>query len=479
MNFTKLPAQGLYLIAETTAPKTQSASDQVVSMAMITGTPYTADGKTYATVSNGKTDYELGKLYLKAEKVVLTKTVSHADELAATGSVRTFTISANVPDYADYATWNVPDCQSNFAYGQSKYCVPPTFMLKDSAASNVNIFDGDTVSNLKVVMVGTDANGGKTEQEVTNYYVGVNPSDLTKVMPLQLAGGDTKTTTEYQVPAHGFTIYMEGLDKYSGDQMQVTYDATVTDASNETTNNTATLAFSNDSGQTDDHFGGQGMVSAAANVYTASIPFDKVAFDNAKLHLDGAQFTVTQGDAKTPVLFDYNEATHTYNVDPNGKMDKITSYAGSDGAEGGVSIAGLAADSTAPVVYTFTETKAPAGYVLGEKPVSFTLTGTPQADSSTKAVGSVSFKTDSSDFANFVDLTDDAVVTAASLKEGTTLFAGGVVRVENTMNASDFAKTGGQITIVLVVVAVLVLVGALFMVLAAWRRRAARVTEEG
>ncbi|WP_048340816.1 hypothetical protein [Bifidobacterium animalis] len=90
----------------------------------------------------------------------------------------------------------------------------------------------------------------------------------------------------------------------------------------------------------------------------------------------------------------------------------------------------------------------------------------------------MSFDINSTTFANFIDESDAAVrnstpITTTSLDQTVdgktvtvTKFTSGLIRVENTTNPSDFAKTGGEITRVLVIVAVLAVIGGAFLIAA-------------
>ena len=92
-------------------------------------------------------------------------------------------------------------------------------------------------------------------------------------------------------------------------------------------------------------------------------------------------------------------------------------------------------------------------------------------------VTSVAFQAGSQDHKNFLDMTTPAMwqqnqtVQASAARQASNVFVGGTVSVENTKNASDFAKTGGEITRVLAAVAVLAGLGAVLLVGARMRRR--------
>lgn len=452
--FSTLPAEGLYLVTENPSDAT-SLTDAVIARAMVTGTAYTQDGKTYDTVADTSTDpattFTLGELYLKAEKVIVSKNVTDADgttvadQLAQTSSSRTFTIAANVPLYDEYSNWT-----------------SPKFSISDAPANL-------TLDAKSIVVRSTDPDAPST------------PTTLT-------AGSDyTVTTTD-----GGFTVTLDNPGALSGATVRVTYTGTVTDASVDTTANTTTVRFSNS--PSDDSALGNGHVEATKNVYTAAIPLQKIKYNAQATVLPGAEFTVT-GANGNPVCFDKNADGTVYTMRKRNGTDTNPGTATITSNGSSIQLAGLGADTTDPTTYTFTETKAPTGYILGKTPVTFTLTVTPQYGTDKNAISAVAYKINgnpakaAADFSNFVDLSDAAVidgtpVTAPTTKTvtgtdgakttvNTTEYRGGMIRVENTTNADDFAKTGGQITLVLAVVAALAVVGAACLVVARARRNRA------
>lgn len=179
--------------------------------------------------------------------------------------------------------------------------------------------------------------------------------------------------------------------------------------------------------------------------------------------------TLTQALTNTATSNFSNDGKGNYYVDPNGTETAVTA--------GDVAIYGLGADSDGATTYTFTETKAPEGYLLGAngKHVTFTVTVDPTY--SDHDVTSVAFQAGSQDHKNFLDMTTPAMwqqnqtVQASAARQASNVFVGGTVSVENTKNASDFAKTGGEITRVLAAVAVLAGLGAVLLVGARMRRR--------
>lgn len=402
--------EGLYLIDETDS---QSGSAQTVSRAMITGTPMTVDGKAYAEVesSDPARSFTLGSIALKAEQVETAKTVAETssanNQIAQMQSQRVFTITTNVPDYThEYS--GIAD---------------PVFTVSDKPSTGVDPFTTTgaqaTVDGLKL----TATNGkGETSTlvEGTDYTVATRP--------------DTANAD------YGFTITLTNPRALSGDTITATYKATVTTLTQALTN-TATSNFSNDPYDAQS----MGKASASMNLYTTRIAISKVAYDDAGTKLDGAQFSVT-GANNAAVKFS-TDGKGNYYVDPNGTETAVTA--------GDVAIYGLGADSDGATTYTFTETKAPEGYLLGAngKHVTFTVTVDPTY--SDHDVTSVAFQAGSQDHKNFLDMTTPAMwqqnqtVQASAARQASNVFVGGTVSVENTKNASDFAKTGGEITRVL------------------------------
>lgn len=414
VQFTNLP-EGLYLIVQDGT----AATSQTLARAMVTGTTYTSGGTTYTDVhsaTNG--DFTIGSLFLKAEKVIVTKTTPK-DQLVTVGSQREFTITTHVPMYSDYANWT-----------------NQTFSISDAPSAALTV-DANTIA----VQAGANT----------------------------LTGGTDYTLTT-GTPANGFTVTLKDPLTLSGKTITVTYTATVNSVTTNAITNTATVDFSNDPSSSSKH--GEATTETPTELYVASSPLQKVKFGTEQ-PLQGAVFTVTSND--NPVKFDYDANSQTYSVDAKGTVPELTVS-----SDSGINIAGLAADSERPVTYTFTETKAPAGYVLGQTPVSFTLTVTPAFTDG--KLTSVSFDINSTTFANFIDESDAAVrnstpIATTSLDQTVggktvtvTKFTSGLIRVENTTNPSDFAKTGGEITRVLVIVAVLAVIGGAFLVAARVRR---------
>ncbi|RYQ09071.1 fimbrial subunit FimA [Bifidobacterium pseudolongum subsp. globosum] len=422
---TQEAGPGMYLIVETTQ---QMPQGELISRAMVVGTAMESEpgGKYYDTVTDGTNTFTLGQIHLKAEKVEPTKEIKGDDQLVRIGSQRTFVITANVPDYTQYPDWT--DQQ---------------YAISDNPTDNITI--KDTQGNIDGLKV--------TASDDTPLAAGTEPQNYTV---------DLKSDT---ADPNDFSISLNDPTQWSGKTITVEYRGTIQNLDQDLTNNTATVDFSNNPDVSTSH----STISTTKNVYVAQIPLDKIKFNDASTKLSGATFSVKQGGKPVTFTKTTPNGKTLYTVDPRGKEQSITADS--------VDIAGLGADSSQPTTYTFTETKAPTGYILGAKPVSFTLTVTPTFDkTSNKNLTAVTYKIDSQDHANFIDLSDASVregtaVDATKLANNTTKVVGGQIHVENTTSENDFAKTGGEITRVLIAVGVLAVLGAGFMIAARLRRR--------
>ena len=407
--------EGLYLIVED--PKIDTTTDtfkgETVSRAMLTGTPIKVGTKLYDEVVNdgGKT-YKLGSLALKAEKVTLTKDVQGDDQLIQLNSVRTFTINTNVPNYTiDYPNWQAKN-----------------FIITDIPTENIDLFKNGDVRNL--VVKATKADGTETTlREGQHYRVERTPE------------------SEY-----GFKISLNNPTDWSGQKLTITYDGVITsttapndyhgidgiDAITGTINGVQ-LDFSNNPYVDDE----MAKLTDKEKLFKAQLDMEKVAFNDVATKLAGAKFEVTVGG--NPVAFTKSADGLTYTLNKDATATGVTNEVvfGVQGANGikPITLDGLAADTNDPVTYTFTETEAPAGYILGDNPVTFTATVTPKFDENGESNG-VGIKVESASHANFIDLSRVTPSNAAPVSPWYTL---GVARVENTKNIQDFAKTGGAI----------------------------------
>lgn len=397
--------EGVYLIVETNS----TVDDELVSRAMVTGTAHTDNGTTIDTVTNGDQVYQLGSIVLKADKVMMDKETEGDDQLITTGSVRTFKITTNVPNYTtDYQNWT-----------------NPTFYIVDNPGSNVNPLNAENKINNLVVKA-----GDKTLVEGTDYTVDTTNANSTD-------------TNDFRI-----TLTDPGKAEIQGATITVTYDGTIMNLDEAVTVNDATVTFSNDP-YTEDSVD---TIDDHEYLYDVELPLNKIAFNDLSNKLSGAQFEVKNG-ADNIVKFSQGTegGKDVFTVNPQGTVNRVTA--------GTALIRGLAANSSDPVTYTFTETKAPEGYLLGgtdgTTPVSFTVTITPSFDDKGELTQAV-VKLASTGHANFIDESNDELlgadgqnVTIASLNTGdtvtTTTLGYGDINVENTKAISDFAKTGGAI----------------------------------
>ena len=439
--------EGLYLIIED--PKIDTTTDtfkgETVSRAMLTGTPIKVGTKLYDEVVNdgGKT-YKLGSLALKAEKVTLTKDVQGNDQLIQLNSVRTFTINTNVPNYTiDYPNWQAKN-----------------FIITDIPSENIDLFKNRNVRNL--VVKATKADGTETTLRENSDY---------RVMP--------------GIPAfeHGFRISLNDPTEWSGQKLTITYDGVITATTDHNgyhgidgieddrgTINGVQLDFSNNPNVDDE----MAKLTDQEKLFHAQLNMEKVAFNNVATKLAGAKFKVTVGG--NPVAFTKSADGLTYTLNKDATATGVTNEVvfGVQGANGikPITLDGLAADTSDPVTYTFTETEAPAGYILGDNPVTFTATVTPKFDENGESNG-VGIKVESASHANFIDLSEEWPRDAAPLPFRT-VYKLGVARVENTTNIKDFAKTGGEIVAYIAIALGLAVAGSLTAAVA--RRNRARKT---
>lgn len=410
--------EGLYLIIE--EPTIDTTADafkgETVSRAMLTGTPIKVGAKLYnEVVNNGGKTYTLGTLALKAEKVTLTKEIEGKDQLIQLNSVRTFTINTNVPNYTtDYPNWQAKN-----------------FTITDNPSANINPFVTEagttTVKNLKVEA--SKADGTKTTLAIgTDYTADVTNSNSTD--------------------ANDFKISLTDPTKWSGQGITITYDGVLTSTTPDgTTNidqatvNDVKLDFSNNPNDPNE----KATLTDQEKLFNAQLDMEKVAFNQVATKLAGAKFEATVGGA--PVTFTKSADGLTYTVNKTSAAgvtnEVVFGVQKEDGTIKPITLDGLAGDTDHAVTYTFTETEAPEGYILGDNPVSFTVTVTPTFDAAGESTGAT-IEVASATHANFIDLSTVANATSPA-STGGTVYTLGTVRVENTKNISDFAKTGGEI----------------------------------
>jgi len=409
--------EGLYLIVETT-PNTDAGrgKGQTISRAMLTGTGATVDGTIYTQVStkHGGTDvtYTLGALNLKAEKVTLDKEVAHPEQLIQIGTSRQFTITTNVPNYqTDYPTWT-----------------PTTFQFTDNPSDNIDPFTTDgTVRNLKLQ---SSNDGGTTWKDMV-------ASEYTQAK---------NTTTE---DANDFIVALtrEALIAHQGERIKLTYDGVITSlkmdtagAAAHTTLNTVDLDFSNNPNVADD----KARLTDDVNLYDVKLDIEKT--DMQTRELLGARFDVTVGGTKIKFIKSANGDQYTAvkagSAQDVNSVDSISVGYDDNGTVKPVTINGLAADNSGATVYTFTETQAPEGYILGANPVTFTVTLTPKDANSDGTVDGVDAAVNAGTFGNFVVNGTSNTNAPVSGHE----FNVGQVTVKNTKNISDLPQTGGTIS---------------------------------
>lgn len=422
---------GLYLIVE----GTHAADGQTVSRAMVIGSPFKYDdGKgnvKYVTTVQGATkddgsqdDVKVGTINLKADKVTVTKDVIGDDKLIGLDSVRTFQIDTNVPNYkTEYQNWD-----------------NPVFRIQDNPSDNLTVSakgDFTDIQNLKV-QANTGADGAYEDIDVAKYAVSAN------------------TTTD---DANDFTITLNTPADYSGKKIRVTYDATV-NAVADTTDNDTNIEFSNDPYTVDSL---DTTPNDKEKLYEAELDLSKVKFNDAATKLAGAEFTVKK-DGKD-VYFAQNGNTFVLSNRENSNRVHIKFEENTD-----VKLRGLAADTDANgATYTFTEAKAPEGYILGKNPVTFSVTIKPVFGNDGE-LEKVQYSIDAGAFANFLDLSAISR-DANNPTDGTLVNTDGTVysaaaTIENTTNLNDFAKTGGQISAYILSAVALAVAGAFVSVLA-------------
>lgn len=407
--------EGLYLIVETT-PNTGEERGETISRAMLTGTGATVGGTIYTQVStkHGDTDvtYTLGALNLKAEKVTLDKEVEHPDQLIQIGTSRQFTITTNVPNYqTDYPTWT-----------------PTTFQFTDNPSDNIDPFNTDgTVRNLKLQ---SSNDGGATWKDMV-------ASEYTQAK---------NTTTE---DSNDFIVALTpaALIAHQGERIKLTYDGVITslkmdtaDDDAHTTLNTVDLDFSNNPNVADD----KARLTDDVNLYDVKLDIEKTDMQTRKLL--GAKFDVTVGGTKIKFIKSANGDQYTAvkadSAQDANSVDSISVGYDDNGTVKPVTINGLAADNSGATVYTFTETQAPEGYILGANPVTFTVTLTPKDANSDGTVDGVDAAVNAGTFGNFVVNGTSNTNAPVSGHE----FNVGQVTVKNTKNISDLPQTGGTIS---------------------------------
>ena len=479
---------GLYLIVEDTPATGDNTginvqTTQTVSRAMIAGTAFKVGDKyinkfIYNDDANNTTT--LGEIKLKADVVTIDKETTGVngkadsdDKLIAAGSTRSFTIKTNVPNYMnDYQDWK--------ASGQTPY-----FKVFDMPSANL-----DAATNIKAY-IDTDKDGQLSADEMktpltdgTDYTL-TNP--VTHVpgwvrLPYYGDGTDHTASNAWELSLkmtnNDGSLNESQLKKFSDAHIVITYDAKVNNTQVDNSYNVASVNYSSDPYSTDNN-----VSQDKENLYEADLKLEKVKFNDKATQLDGAQFKVYAGDTATGTPIKWvKEVKDTNNYYLAGANSSATDTTDTLTVNKQTILKQLAADTDAyhGATYTFVETKAPAGYILGDKPVTFSVTVKPWFDNDGE-LDSVSYSLNGGNYNNFLDLgtlstangKDYQHVYAPRHADETTRIVGGEITVENTTNIKDFAKTGGQIMSYIAAAAGLAVAGAFIAMLARRNRNKA------
>lgn len=434
--------EGLYLIVDTGTPNAEdiNGTGYVGSYSMIVGTTATVDDQTVSKlVFNG--DYgdivDLGQINIKASNVSVDKEITGRDVLVSLYQKVPFDITANVPDY-----------DAGALDGE------PVYEITDTPSAGVEI-DYDTLT------------------------VAVkNSSTLTE---------DDYTLTKNDDGS--FVIALTNPTAFSGKTITVHYEATITDMSDTTLNNTATVKYTNNpyvSTKTSE------VVSDPEDVSRADLYLSKVAYgtDTSAAYdgLEGAVFKVSGNLGFRGFVQDENgnyelvSTKDTDHIDDDDIITKIT-------VNKNTWLKGLAGDGNNTQTLTFTETQAPDGYVRGSKPLTFTVKIDSEYDDDGELTD-VKVHVSSSTHADYIDsrhtvpLNDNTQTdpdtsvwsqseAASAYKVGTTYIAGAAA--ENKSALTTTAMTGGEIMAFALVALGLATVGTGIMV--ATKRHQAKAAE--
>lgn len=436
---------GLYLVVETNHG---AANGETISRAMVIGSVFKngdAYVNTIAGQGDGATDVTVGTIKLKSDKVTVDKEVVGNDQLIGLGSVRTFQIDTNVPNYKNnYQDWT-----------------NPVFKVHDNPSDNLTVSskgDYTDVANLKV-QANTGADGEYEDVAADAYTVSAD------------------TTTD---DANDFIVSLNSPADFSGKKVRVQYDATVNSVVTDTTVNNTNIEFSNDpytvnSVDTTPH--------DDERLYQADLDLSKVAFDDNTLKLDGAQFTVTKNGTDTPVRWKESaDKSYYYEAKDDAETGLINTVTlNTASLKKGTAFRGLAFDSNDAVSYTFTETKAPEGYILGGEPLTFTVKLTPKFGNDGELTG-VDYSVNAGKFAKFLDASaislDAAKPTAGTLntvgENATGTVYSASATAENTDNLKDMPRTGADVMTYIAVSVAFATVGAALAVVARRRMKAGK-----
>lgn len=433
--------EGIYLIVETS----DHTDGNTVSRAMVTGSPFKDGNKFVDTLVDGNATYTLGKLNLKADKVTVDKETyktsdseNPKDQLVGVGSKRGFQITTNVPEYMNaYQDW-------------VKSGKAPVFTIGDNPSNNVTP-DRGTIEVYK----GSVTTANKLTLN-TDYTITDGNADDHNDFSVNLTFTKTDTASLTTV------LDADKLKALSGQKIIVRYNATVNSLA-DTTDNTTTVNFSNDPYEDKN-----GTVTDNERSYEADLNLKKVAWNNTGSQLDGAEFQVWKGrgTGDDNAVLKFNKTGNNYVLADGGTDNKVVF--------GATTLKGLAADSDAAVTYHFKETKAPAGYILGENPVEFNVTLTPTFGGDGE-LQKVTYSINSANHGNFIDLTHFTANGVNAPANGSTVIVdANPAIVENTTDIKDFAKTGGEIVAYIAIALGLAVAGSLTAAVA--RRNRARKT---
>ena len=258
------------------------------------------------------------------------------------------------------------------------------------------------------------------------------------------------TTTE---DSNDFIVELTraAIKAHQGERIKLTYGGVITslkmdtaDDDAHTTLNTVDLDFSNNPNVTND----KARLTDDVNLYDVKLDIEKTDMQTRMQtrKLLGAEFDVTVGGTKIKFIKSANGDQYTAvkadSAQDVNSVDSISVGYDDNGTVKPVTINGLAADNPGATVYTFTETQAPEGYILGANPVTFTVTLTPKDANGDGTVDGVDAAVNAGTFRNFV--VNDTSNTNAPFSGHE--FNVGQVTVKNTKNISDLPQTGGTIS---------------------------------
>ncbi len=279
-----------------------------------------------------------------------------------------------------------------------------TYTVKATVPETADGYDSYPYSIQDVASKGLTINGASIAVQADGKVV----NDYTVTGPTVGQTGETTTT-----------ITFANAKNYAGQQLVVTYNATVNDQILDNANKVTNTAKASHDGT----FDGTGVTKT---LYTGNLEFLKYGVGNDENKLAGATFNVYAGDKAegTPLKFTNTETDvdGAYKFNANGGSADVVS-----GIDGKVVLKGLAAGK-----YTFKETGFVAGYaknIVPEFTIEVTIAG------------------------------DDAVtytLTNDNNKLGLASTVDKVIKVKNVKNVTQLPLTGAAGTTLFTVVALLV-----------------------